>query len=47
MNTENQWMMMTYYCPTHGSRDRCEPILLTKEELNKAEKFDLTKKNKE
>ena len=46
MNTENQWMMMTYYCPTHGSRDRCEPILLTKEELNKAEKFDLTKKNK-
>ena len=46
MNTENQWMMMTYYCPTHGSRDRCEQILVTKEELNKVGELDVTKKNK-
>ena len=32
---DNQWMIMTYYCPTHGSGVRCEPIQLTNEELTK------------
>ena len=31
-------MIMTYYCPTHGSGDKCEPIQLTKDELIKAKK---------
>ena len=38
MNTDNQWMMMTYYCPTHGSGEKCEPIQITKDELTKARK---------
>ena len=31
-------MMMTYYCPTHGSGEKCEPIQVTKNELIKANK---------
>tara|TARA_Y100001968_G_scaffold333151_1_gene394413 strand:+ start:6656 stop:6808 length:153 start_codon:yes stop_codon:yes gene_type:complete len=38
MKPDSQWMIMTYYCPTHGSGERCEPIQLTSEELNKATK---------
>tara|TARA_Y100000589_G_C26595339_1_gene404107 strand:- start:275 stop:421 length:147 start_codon:yes stop_codon:yes gene_type:complete len=38
MDNNNQWMMMTYYCPTHGSREKCEPIQITKNELIKAKK---------
>ncbi len=26
---------MTYYCPTHGSEDRCEPLQLSQNELKK------------
>ena len=32
---ENQWLMMTYYCPTHGSIEKSEPIELTNEELKR------------
>ena len=35
MLTDNQWLIMTYYCPTHGSENKLEPILLTKEDLKK------------
>ncbi len=35
MKQDNQWLLMTYYCPTHGSVDRCQPIELTKEDLAK------------
>ena len=32
---ENQWLMMTYYCPTHGSIEKSEPIELTNNDLIK------------
>ena len=35
MNYESQWLLMTYYCPTHGSEDRCEPLQITQNELKK------------
>tara|TARA_B100000965_G_scaffold276970_1_gene234760 strand:+ start:1364 stop:1510 length:147 start_codon:yes stop_codon:yes gene_type:complete len=38
MKNDNQWMMMTYYCPTHGSGEKCEQIQLTSEELTKTKK---------
>lgn len=36
MSRNNTWMMMTYYCPTHGSLDRSEPIEITINDLKKA-----------
>ena len=44
MSRNNAWMMMTYYCPTHGSLDRSEPMEITRDDLRKA-KLNL-KKNK-
>ena len=44
MSRNNTWMMMTYYCPTHGSLDRSEPMEITRDNLRKA-KLNL-KKNK-
>ena len=44
MSINNTWMMMTYYCPTHGSLDRSEPMEITRDDLRKA-KLNL-KKNK-
>ena len=44
MSRNNTWMMMTYYCPTHGSLDRSEPMEITRDDLRKA-KLNL-KKNK-
>ena len=44
MSRNNTWMMMTYYCPTHGSLDRSEPMEITRDDLRKA-KINL-KKNK-
>jgi len=35
MNEEKKWMLMTYYCPTHGDLGRVEPIEITKKEVNK------------
>ena len=29
MTNDNKWLIMTYYCPTHGSLERSEPIELT------------------
>jgi len=36
---------MTYYCPTHGSLDRSEPIEITRNDLKNA-KNDSIKNNK-
>tara|TARA_B100000575_G_C22569438_1_gene360731 strand:- start:306 stop:452 length:147 start_codon:yes stop_codon:yes gene_type:complete len=36
MANNNTWMMMTYYCPTHGSLERSEPIEISRNELRKA-----------
>ncbi len=35
MNEEKWWMLMTYYCPTHGDSALEEAIQLTKKELKK------------
>ena len=37
MNEEKKWMLMTYYCPTHGDSSIVRPIELTKKEIS--EKF--------
>ena len=36
MSRNNTWMMMTYYCPTHGSLDRSEPVEITRNDLSRA-----------
>jgi len=35
MNEEKKWMLITYYCPTHGNSDIIKPIELTKKEVSK------------
>ena len=37
MDEEKKWMLMTYYCPTHGDSGFVRPIELTKKEIR--EKF--------
>ena len=36
MDQEKKWMLMTYYCPTHGDLGIAETIQITKKEINKA-----------
>tara|TARA_Y100001968_G_scaffold135864_1_gene123913 strand:- start:197 stop:340 length:144 start_codon:yes stop_codon:yes gene_type:complete len=36
MTKDNKWLIMTYYCPTHGSLDRSEPVELTRKDLKDA-----------
>ena len=46
MDEEKKWMLMTYYCPTHGGSGILKPIEMTKHEIS--EKFlkkDRTSKN--
>ena len=47
MNNDSQWLLMTYYCPTHGSVDRCEPLQISQNELKrvKSEYQDQLTKN--
>ena len=47
MNNESQWLLMTYYCPTHGSEDRCKPLQISQNELKrvKSEYNDQLTKN--
>ena len=47
MNNDSQWLLMTYYCPTHGSEDRCEPLQISQNELKrvKSEYQDQLTKN--
>ena len=35
MNKDKKWMLMTYYCPTHGDAGKVEPIQLTRQEISK------------
>ena len=35
MDEQKKWMLMTYYCPTHGDSGLVKPIQLTKKEINK------------
>ena len=35
MYEDKQWMLMTYYCPTHGDTGRVEPLQLTRQEISK------------
>ena len=34
MNEEKKWMLMTYYCPTHGDSSILKPIEITKKEIS-------------
>ena len=42
MKEDKKWMLMTYYCPTHGEVRKVEPIQLTRQEIFN----NLIKKNK-
>ena len=33
MDDEKKWLLMTYYCPTHGGSGIVRPIDLTKKEI--------------
>ena len=35
MDEEKKWMLMTYYCPTHGNSGILKPIEITKKEISK------------
>ena len=35
MDEENKWMLMTYYCPTHGDLGILKPIEVSKKEISK------------
>ena len=46
MDEEKKWMLMTYYCPTHGDSGRIKPIEITKNEITKTfKKKDINSKN--
>ena len=46
MDEEKKWMLMTYYCPTHGDLGMVRPIEITKNEISKKffKKNSITKK---
>ena len=35
MDNNKKWMLITYYCPTHGDISKIEPIELTNGEIRK------------
>ena len=35
MDEEKKWMLITYYCPTHGNSGMATSIEITKEEISK------------
>ena len=35
MDKEKNWMLITYYCPTHGDSSLVKPIDITKKEIIK------------
>ena len=46
MDDEKKWMLITYYCPTHGDSGILAPIEITKKEIFKTfVKKDNTSKN--
>ena len=34
MDEEKKWMLMTYYCPTHGNSGMVKKIEITKKEIS-------------
>ena len=36
MDEEKKWMLMTYYCPTHGDSGILRQIEITKQEISNA-----------
>ena len=46
MSKENKWMLMTYYCPTHGDAGKVEPIKVTRQEISN-KLFDKSKSKKD
>ena len=36
MDDKKKWMLITYYCPTHGDSGILKPIEITKEEITEA-----------
>ena len=45
MDEEKKWLLMTYYCPTHGDSGLVKSIQLTKKEISK-KFFKKTKSSK-
>ena len=35
MDEEKKWMLITYYCPTHGDSGLVKPIQITNKEISK------------
>ena len=35
MDKEKKWMLITYYCPTHGDSGIVQSIEITKKEISK------------
>ena len=35
MDEEKKWMLITYYCPTHGDSSFVKPMQITKNEISK------------
>ena len=35
MNEDKKWMLMTYYCQTHGDVGRVEPVEIAMKEISK------------
>ena len=36
MDDKKKWMLMTYYCPTHGDSGKVNPIEITKKEISES-----------
>ena len=34
MDNDKKWMLMTYYCPTHGNSGMAKKIEITKKEIS-------------
>ena len=47
MNTDKKWMLMTYYCPTHGEIGRIESVDLTRKDMSKKFLKKVKQKNKQ
>ena len=46
MDDEKKWLLMTYYCPTHGDSGFIKPVEIAKEEIiKKFPKNEITSKN--
>ena len=46
MNEDKKWLLMTYYCPTHGDSGLIKPIEIAQKELSKTfQKKDSNSKN--